>query len=137
MKPVQEKIYTILSGDATLQTLLGGTASDKKIYPSISDKFEAFPCITYSVIAGEFRSVPKYARDITIEFHIYAKSYPNRNSKSTVEDIFARMNTVLNYYSDTTPLIRYLRQSLEMDVPETDRQLFGKVVRYTAWTYDK
>lgn len=29
---LQEKIYTIVSGDATLQTLLGGTASDKRVY---------------------------------------------------------------------------------------------------------
>ena len=41
----QKTIYGILSADSALQTLLGGSVSDKKIYDSVPDK-KAFPYLT-------------------------------------------------------------------------------------------
>ena len=41
----QKAIYDILTGDAQLQTLLGGTVSDKKVYDFVPDK-QVFPFVT-------------------------------------------------------------------------------------------
>lgn len=123
-----KKIYAVLIAGNALQTLLGGTATDKKIYPSISDKFEAFPCITYEIIASSFRTVPIRVQDISMEFHIYSKV-----NKQQVEDIYTELDNLLNYYRNTVQDITYIRQSYESDLNDTDRQLFHKVVRYQIW----
>ena len=129
MKTQQEAIYTILKNDSTLQTLLGSFSDDYKIYPMISEKFEMFPCITYKVINSGFRTYPTRVQDIDVEFHIYSK-----DSKGNVEDIFTRLVYLLNYYKTVNTLIVYIKQSFEMDVPETDRALHGKVCRFQIWS---
>jgi hypothetical protein len=126
-----KQIVGILEADATLQTLLGGTVDDKKIYPAIADQFESFPCITYQVVGSSFRTVPLTAQDITLQFSIYADD--NSEPKQKVEDIFTRLNALLNYYKDITKPIVYIRNSLAIDQNETDRRLFVKIVRYQIW----
>lgn len=130
MIATKAKIVTILQSDTTLQTLLS-SPSDKGIYPSIANqKFENFPCITYLEISGGFRTVPDNAEDLTLEFHIYSKTSPKH-----IEDIYSRLNILLNYYRTTdTPLIRWCKQVMAMDMQETDRTLFHKVIRYQLWT---
>ncbi len=49
---VYEAFFTALSGDVTLQTLLGGSATDKKIYPITKTGPSELPAISIAVVAG-------------------------------------------------------------------------------------
>ncbi len=44
----QISVYAALTGDATLQTLLGGSLGDKKVYDSVPD-LKAYPYITMQI----------------------------------------------------------------------------------------
>lgn len=39
----------------------------------------------------------------------------------------------MNYYQKANSDIFYIKQVLDMDMPENDRQLSGKTVRYKIW----
>jgi hypothetical protein len=126
-----KQIVGILEADSTLQTLLEGTATDKKIYPAISDKFENFPCVVYTDLGSVFRTVPRRAQDIPLQLSVSVKD--NSEPKQKLEDIHTRINALLNYYKDTTKSIVYMREDLALDNNETDRRLFSKVIRYQIW----
>ena len=128
MRKNQEDIYAVLTADAQLKTLLGATAGNTKIFPVIPDNFEDFPCMAYSVMGGTFRSYPHGTEDLTLEFHIYDKD------KTHCEDIFKRLNDIINYLQKYDKTIVYVKQSSEIDLPEADRKLWGKVIRYQVWT---
>jgi hypothetical protein len=125
------KLITILGGDATLQTLLGGSISDTRIYPAISDQSETFPCITYQETGGGFRTTPSNVQDITVDLIIYSK-----DNKDAVEAIFSRVNALLNYYKQVSsyPRIVYAKLVYSADDNDTDRRLFAKVARYQIWS---
>lgn len=130
MQKQLQDIYTILKGSNTLKTYLGGTSTDSKIYPAIADKFENFPCLTYAVIDSSHRTVPHNIQDITLQFDIFV-----RNDRALIENIYTTVNNLLNYYQDTNRLV-YVKQILERDSNETDRQLYRKTIRYQLWTRD-
>lgn len=125
-----QDIYAILKTDNTLKGYLGGTATDSKIYPSIADKFENFPCVTYTEITGSHRTVPANTQDINLQFTIFV-----RNDKQLLENIYTRINNLLNYYQDTNRLV-YIKQTLSADQNETDRQMYQKAIRYQIWARD-
>jgi len=52
VKGIYESLFSKLGGDATLQTSLSGTASDKKIYPITATVRTALPAIKISVESG-------------------------------------------------------------------------------------
>ena len=52
MNGIYETLFARLGGDATLQSLLGGTESDKKIYPITATVRTALPAVKVSVEAG-------------------------------------------------------------------------------------
>lgn len=52
MKGIYESLFSKLGGDATLQTSLSGSASDKKIYPITATVRTALPAIKISVESG-------------------------------------------------------------------------------------
>lgn len=131
MIAVKQAIVAILQNDATLQTLLGGSVSDKKVYPVLANQFENFPCIVYEEVDAPFRTVPKNVQDVLMQFRIYSKV-----DMEAVEDIYTRLNFLLNYYTDVVNPIVYMRQSLATDSSESDRQLFGKTVRFMIWTHN-
>ena len=126
-------IIDVLESDATLQTLLSGTAANKKIYPEVPDKFEDFPCVTWSFIEGEYNTVPSNTEKSELQFNIYSKL----NVKQ-VEDISERINALLNYYKEAQSGTRviYMKRVLVTSANETDRAIFGKIVRYDIWTRD-
>lgn len=132
MKNVKQAIYTLLSTDSQLQTLLGGTVSDTKIYPMISDTFELFPCITYKNVSGGMRIYPPNVEDLVFEFSIYCKNVPG-GGQDKVEDIFTRLDNLLNYYGNQFNPVVYVLRTVDTDLNESDRQLFRKVVRYRIW----
>jgi len=52
MTGVYEAFFSALSGDATLQTLLGGTPTDKKVYPVSFTGKSGPPAIRVAVLGG-------------------------------------------------------------------------------------
>ena len=52
MVGVYEAFFTALSGDATLQTLLSGSDSDKKVYPITQVGRSILPAIRVAVLSG-------------------------------------------------------------------------------------
>ena len=134
MQAAIKQIIAIFQADATLQSLLAGTATDKKIYPAISDQFEAFPCIVYDVISGIYRSIPFGEQDIVLQFTIYTNSKTSSGAKQVIEDVYSRIVALVNYYNNDANNIVYMRQAGEADQNDTDRQLFAKMVRFQIWT---
>lgn len=128
MQTQLKKIYTLLASGSALKTLLNGSIYDTKIYHSLQNSFEKFPCVTYDIVSSNFRTVPIKSQDITLEINIYSKK-----DHQNVEDIFTEINLLMNYYKNTTQDIVYIRHSYETDLDETDRKLFRKVVRYQIW----
>lgn len=128
MQTAIAKVLTILNADNSLKTLLGATAGNPKIYPALSPQFESFPCITYEEINGPFRSVPRGAQDTTLQLDFYSKT-----SKQNTEDVYTKVNELLNYYTDSDQLIQYIKQVMVTDVNDTDRKLWHKVARYQIW----
>jgi len=49
---IYEAFFTALSGDSSLQTLLGGSATDKKVYPITYTGRSALPAVRIAVVAG-------------------------------------------------------------------------------------
>jgi hypothetical protein len=134
MQTATKKIYTILKDSTALATLLGGTATDTRIYPAIINADQKFPCITFEVVSESTRSVPRNVQDIILQLDIYVKSPVNTLiGKQLVENIYTTVNGLLNYYQDTDPLIVYMVQSLAIDNNEIDRQMWRKTLRYQIW----
>ncbi len=120
-------LYTYISTDSTLLGLLGGSSGDTHIYPASSNQFETFPCITYEEVVSETLNIPHNGEMTTVEFHIFA-----RTSRVDLENIYTRLNNLLNYYYSTTNIF-WVRKIMGMNMAETDRQLFHKVTRYKIW----
>jgi len=127
MKTVQEDIYSVLTADATLDGLLGATSSNSKIFPIIPKNFESFPCLVYKIVDSISATVPNGSRIIVIELRVFAKD------KTICENIFARINALLNYRQNWNKNIVYIRHSGELDLPEEDRDLWSKIIRYQIW----
>lgn len=127
-KPVLEQFYSLLSGDPTLQNLLGGTASDTRVKPQYPDEPDENPLIVWNEVINEARPIPLNAYDVTVQLDAFAIS------QDLVEDIADRINTLLNYYKQSTsPLILRMRRVLRTDNPATDRNMKGKILRYRVW----
>lgn len=133
MQAALKQIVSILQSDATLQTYLGATSTDKKIYPEITDQFERFPCIVYYERGSSFRTRPTSAEDTTIQLSIFSRE--DTGNKALLENIATRVNELLNYYVQvsTDPRIVYSILENKFDQNETDRRLFSKILIYRLY----
>lgn len=130
MRQIAEKIVALLQADSTLQTLLGGTADDKRIYPDTVNKFEVFPAVTYREEDGSQNTVPKNTQSSLFEL----KSFSNI-SEDQVSQINERIKVLLNYYASDTPIrFFWFKKEVEADIEFDDRLLFCKILRYRIWT---
>lgn len=129
MYEIKKEIVRILQSDSQLQTLLGGTAQDKRIYPEKNNILENFPCIVYENVDGMEYTVPKNAQQSHFVLKIFSK-----NSYDELEQITVRAKTVMKYYASLTPRIFWTVKVLEMDNSDEDRLLFSKILRYTVWS---
>ena len=129
MEHITKKLVSILQGDSTLQTLLGGSVSDKKIYPVIPDQFETFPCITYDEIMSPENTIPKNTVTQEYAINVFVKT-----TKSDLEAIATRVRTLLRYYAITNPVLYLVSGINAFDNNSTDRQLFSKVIRFTVYS---
>lgn len=127
-------IFSILTADSTLNTLLGAstsTAGMKKVYPQIAPQTETPPFITYSVYA----TVPDHCTDgLAVKRH-YVQIDVWSTSPDTSATIAARVLTLLNQYKGTVSgqkidniLLQDEQDSLE---PDLDPPLFGKQIDFS------
>lgn len=120
-----EAIVSVLKADATLTDLLDGTATDSRIIPADSFQQERFPCLLYRQVGGGFNTVPRDTAEMDIEFGIFSIT-----SKMNVEDIYKRLNELLNYIVSENPIIIYGIETMSRDANATDRKLFGKIIKF-------
>jgi hypothetical protein len=128
MPDLSKTIFTLFSTDVTLQSLLGGTTTDKKFYPEVPQKFESFPCGVYHLISSVENSVPYLTQQNIYEFSWFSRD------KDNLEDIVSRAKAIFRYHHQQTPRIFWTKKIMEMDLNETDRLLFRKILRYTVWS---
>ena len=127
MKTVQEDIYTTLTSDATLKTLLDSTSTNGKVFSIVPKNFEDFPCLTYMMLDSIGRTVPTGVEDMTLEFRVFGAN------KTVCENIVERVKELLQYRQNWDKNIVWIRYSGELDLPEEDRDLWSKVFRFRVW----
>lgn len=130
MIEIQNFLFNLFSNDATLQTLVGGSGSDKHVYPVDVNALETFPCMTFEIGTSFENTTPQK----TQETNVMIKSYSNI-SRQQAEDINSRIKLLMRYKSaDTSIRLYWSVKADEFDMNENDRLLFVKVLRYTMWT---
>jgi hypothetical protein len=140
MPELQEYIITTISSDATLRTMLGGSASDKRIYPDVNNKFEVFPCVTYRIIGGDENEKPANTYQATVEFKAFVSfDDPTNTPKTTAEELINRVHSVfrkLNIVTTVSGKVYKMfntQMTLLIDSPQEDRLLYGKIMRFDCW----
>ncbi len=123
---VYELIYSRLSGDATLQTLLGGTASDTRIYPIDRGAWASLPAVGMRVTDGPSDvgfPINRPTVDLTIESKV---------SSAEVMGISARIETLLNRASvqGSGIVIHLARMVFQRDDFDPQVQQFIRDERY-------
>ena len=126
---IVQQIVSIFSSDSQLQTLLGGTAGDRRIKPQVPGSPEETPVIVHDVVGSSRRTVPINVDDTTLQLRIYAVDI------MAAENIFTRMDFLLNYYKKTnSPKIQWMVREVKTNEPETDRSMQVIVTRYRIWS---
>lgn len=130
MSTWRSKVVTILENDSALQGLLSGSASDKRIYPTVPDQPERFPCVVHEMVDSSYRTVPSDVEDVILQLSIYTKDSPY-----SLEAISERLDELLNYYEEiaAAPRIVYMIRTASIDESLTDRRLFARALRYNIW----
>jgi hypothetical protein len=118
---VRRGIYGKLSGDTTLNNLLGAPASgySKAIYHNEAPTNAAFPFVTFSKSSG----VPTYAMTTTSAFENdvwLVKAIDRSTSADVAESIAARLTALLNdaSLSISGATLVYLRRESDVEYPE-------------------
>jgi hypothetical protein len=123
---VYEVLFSTLSGDATLQGLLGGTSEDRKIYPITDTSRVALPAIRMAVLAGESQmafSVNKPEVEITIASSIGA---------SQLGSVAHRVDTLVNRarLGGNGIIIHLAKKIKESDEFDQETQEYRRCIRY-------
>jgi hypothetical protein len=127
MVGVYEAIFTALSGDATLQTLLSGSATDKRVYPITHVGRAQSPAIRVAVINGASDvglSVDRLSVDILVSSKI---------NTTELNNISARVDTLLNRKRLAGPsgsVMHLCRKIYESDGYDSTELEYQRVVRY-------
>lgn len=126
MVGVYEVVFSTLSGDATLQGLLGGTAEDRKIYPITDTSRVALPAIRMAVLAGESLlgfSVNKPEVEITIASSVGA---------SQLGSISNRVDTLVNRarLGGNGVIVHLMKKIKESDEFDQETQEYRRCIRY-------
>ena len=126
MVGVYEVVFSTLSGDATLQGLLGGTAEDRKIYPITDTSRVALPAIRMAVLAGESLlgfSVNKPEVEITIASSVGA---------SQLGSISHRVDFLVNRarLGGNGVIVHLMKKIKESDEFDQETQEYRRCIRY-------
>lgn len=122
-------IYAYLIADGTLDTLLGSSATDSKIYPVRAPQGSKYPYITYDV--SGYGDVEEYVHNERITFKIVSKSYTTaKNIRDRIRvllDLQDLINiTSANYRIEHSKLVGGM--DLEDTVTDSDTEGLVKII---------
>jgi hypothetical protein len=127
MVGVYEAFFSALSGDATLQTLLSGSSSDKKVYPIFHVGRSDLPAIRVAVLSG--------ASDIGLLVDRSMVDLLVSSKKNTTElnTITARIDELLNrkrLAGPTGTVLHLCHKVYEADGYDPDTLEYRRILRY-------
>lgn len=133
MLEIFQKFISILTADATLLTLV----PKKNILTGPADIIQEKeanllePSIILSQVSEAVRTVPSNTRDTQVQLDILS-----RNSQMELENIYERVNELLNYVSgnQSTAHIFWQRLGGAVDLFETDRRVWRRSLTFTVWS---
>jgi hypothetical protein len=131
MLQILEFIANTIKNDSQIQ----GFVSDR-IFPigvDITPEETLFPLITFFTVSDVIRTVPLGARD-----GIYQVDVWSRLSQLETEQIAERIITIVNFTKFNTGYgtvkLRWNRGDGAVDIPEMDRRIWHKVLRFRTWS---
>lgn len=133
MLEIFQKFISILTNDATLTALV----PKKNILTGPADIVQEKsanllePSIILSQVSEAVRTVPSNTRDTQVQLDILS-----RNSQMEMENIYERVNLLLNYVSgdQSTAHIFWQRLGGAVDLFETDRRIWRRSLTFTVWS---
>jgi hypothetical protein len=139
MTELLELIVGILTADTTLTAivpaaniLVGPVDMVQEKQPqALSPTALLYPQININISSESQRTVPVSARDTMIQIDIWSN-----NSQLELQNIYERVITLLSYQiaNQGTAHIFWLRLAGAMDMNETDRRIWHKVMNYISWS---
>ena len=137
MLNIIQKELALLTIDSTLATLMNTTTPNKRIFTGAVDIVKetqstlGFPLLNIIAISESFRTVPEGARDSRIQIDIWS-----RNSELEVENIYERIQTLLNFKSGdiNSSHVFWQRSSGMSSDYENDVRLWHYSTDFTIWS---
>lgn len=126
MTGLYELFYSILTGDGTLEGLLGGTGSDTKVYPVKDLGRAALPAVGMTIVAGP-SDIGRLIERPMLELEIQSKV-----SSDEVVSIASRIETLLNRkrLTGSGRIVHLCSKTYDHDDFDRDAQEFIRNVRY-------
>jgi hypothetical protein len=129
MYGIYEAFFTALSSDAQLQTLLGGTATDKKVYPVYNPGKSNLPSIRVAIYGGGSDVALGVDRPI-VDVLIVSK-----NGAAEMNTIGNRVDVVLNRKRLSGPngtVLHLSHKVTEQDIYDDTSLEYRRVIRYSV-----
>lgn len=127
MVGVYESFFTALSGDATLQTLLSGSNTDKKVYPITHVGKSTLPAIRIAVLSGS-ADVGLPVDRPTVDVLISSGA-----STTELNAISARIDTLINRKRLSGPngvVVHLCSKVYEADGYDDESLEYRRIIRY-------
>lgn len=127
MVGVYESFFTALGGDATLQTLLSGSNTDKKVYPIYHVGASNLPAIRIAVLSGSADvglPIDRPTVDVLIS---------SGTSTTELNTISARVDTLINRKRLSGPngvVVHLCQKVYEADGYDDQAQEYRRIIRY-------
>ena len=128
MVGVYESFFTVLGGDSALQTLLGGSATDKKVYPITHVGKESLPAIRIAVLSGA-SDVGLAIDRPTVDFLISSKT-----STTELNAVSKRVDELINRKRLSGPngvVVHLCQKVYEADGYDDQSLEYRRIMRYS------
>lgn len=135
---IETDIVNYIKADATLQTLIGYTAGDTKIYPEYAPHNKTYPCILYSVTSES--TSEENMLEVQIQFDCIAESYlAATNIKNRVLELLDWQDKIRSLITGIDHIIYWAKKIADGEFLEPDLKVIHKVVdirfKYNPWSY--
>lgn len=113
---LQIAVYNALIGDATLQTALGASGGDKKVYDVVPQN-SAFPYISIGDETGiDWSSKTFNGMEVTMTLHVWTKGRGKRDNKALIGHLHRILhNASLSLSSNSLVMLRFEFDSVFAD----------------------
>ena len=133
MEEILQYFISILTNDTTLNAIIPATNIFTGAVDVATEQQASLllPQINIHVVSESQRTVPKFARDTVIQVDIWS-----RNNALEVETVYERILTLLSYQTidEGTAHIFWQRLGSGIDMYESDRRIWHKVMSFTVWS---